>query len=239
MPGSHYRFMLLALDSTQSSGSLALVRDHQLIYSSYFNLDITHSETLMPELDHALKVVKAGPEQLSGVLLAIGPGSFTGLRIGLATAKGLALGLEIPIYPYNSLELAAVSYYGCDREILAVIDAKMSGLYYALYDQHLGILHEPALCKVEDLADLCLNNPFVVGSGAGKVSSFLLEQGIAHRLPLPFQNTITAIGLLSLHHLKGETLDYDFDKLAALEPLYLRESTAQVRKRKAGELIQK
>ncbi|HRY84152.1 MAG TPA: tRNA (adenosine(37)-N6)-threonylcarbamoyltransferase complex dimerization subunit type 1 TsaB, partial [Candidatus Cloacimonadota bacterium] len=116
--------MLLALDCSQNYGSLALLEAGVLIYSAYFDLRVTHSETLLPALDHALKLLGKKPAELEAILLSNGPGSFTGLRIGLATAKGLALGLQIPIYPYDSLQMMAVAALGMNSSILVAVDAK-------------------------------------------------------------------------------------------------------------------
>ena len=79
--------MKLALDTSQSSGSIALSEAGKLLYSAYFDIRVTHSETLMPAIDSALKVCGKSPQDLVELLVCIGPGSFTGLRIGLATVK--------------------------------------------------------------------------------------------------------------------------------------------------------
>ena len=76
----------LAIDTSNSSGSIALMKNRELLFSSFFNIKITHSETLMPEIDRALSLCNLETTDLDEILIAIGPGSFTGLRIGLATA---------------------------------------------------------------------------------------------------------------------------------------------------------
>lgn len=221
--------MLLALDCTQNSGSLALGTVNGLLYSSYFDLRITHSETLLPALDYALKFCGIEKNALCGILLANGPGSFTGLRIGLATAKGLAMGLSIPIYPYNSLELAASVYYGLGAQILSVVDAKMSEVYYALYDSNLKALIPPCVSKPGDILTLELDNPIVTGSGSTQILEVLRETRISFRHGLKPSMVSYAAGLFALHHLKSKEKSFDFDEIAELEPYYLRESTAQVR----------
>ncbi|HNQ44051.1 MAG TPA: tRNA (adenosine(37)-N6)-threonylcarbamoyltransferase complex dimerization subunit type 1 TsaB, partial [Candidatus Cloacimonadota bacterium] len=117
--------MILALDSSQSAGSLALMDAGRLVYSAWFDIRITHSETLMPQLDAAFKLCGYSQKDLSGIVLCNGPGSFTGLRIGLATAKGIAFGLGIPVTTFNSLQLAALNCLPAGTNILALIDAKM------------------------------------------------------------------------------------------------------------------
>jgi len=221
--------LLLALDCTQNSGSVALGTIEELLYSSHFALKITHSETLVPALDYALKFCGIDKTELSGILLANGPGSFTGLRIGLATAKGLSMGLSIPIYPYNSLELAASEYYGLGDQILSVVDAKMSEVYFALYNSSLDEIVSPRVAKPHEITALELDNPIVTGSGTAQVSKVLQEAGIPFRKGLNPSPVTVAAGLFALHQLRGVEKGFSFEDIAELEPCYLRESTAQIR----------
>jgi len=223
--------MILALDSSQNSGSIALKQDDKLLYSSYFDIRVTHSETLLPTLDQALKLCEASPSDLEAVVLAIGPGSFTGLRIGLATAKGIAYGRKIPIFTFDSLRMIAYQGAGNSRQILSLIDAKMSELYAALYDSEMNEVLPPGLCKLSDLGSWSLLNPILLGSAAPQAAQALREAGIPFSLPLPGQYLTPAVSLLGLLELFPRTEGYDFETLAELEPLYLRESTAQVKKR--------
>jgi len=219
----------LALDTTQTSGSLALWKAGSVVYSAWFNISITHSETLMPQIDHALAFCGCKPSDLKTLLLAIGPGSFTGLRIGLATAKGIAFGLKIPLLAFNSLQMLAWYRYNCGRKILAVIDAKMKEVYAALYDENLGELNPPQVCSPEQISGWDLENAFLLGSGAPLVEPLLRERGIGFT-PVPHQ-VFTASALFGLAELFPQTETYDFEQLAKLEPLYLRDSTAQVGRR--------
>lgn len=222
--------MILALDSSQNSGSIALQEAGKIVYSSYFDIRITHSETLLPEIDHALKICGVSQEDLNEVVLAIGPGSFTGLRIGLATAKGISYGRKIPIRCFDSLKMLAFQGYAQGSDILAVIDAKMSELYVALYDQHLNEIRAPYLSTVSEIAGLDLDRPLVLGSAAQPVVKALEDAGKAYRTALTEQNIDPAVALLGLNRLFPATEDYDFARMAELEPLYLRESTAQIKR---------
>lgn len=224
--------MLIAIDSSQSSGSIALGTPESIVYNSGFDLRITHSESLMPAIDQALGFCSLRRDDLQGIVLAVGPGSFTGLRIGLSTAKGIAYGLKIPIYCYDTLVLGAYPYKGLGRQILSVVDAKMSEFYAALYDPDLGVQSEPGICKKEDLQEWKLDNPILVGTGAMAVADYLKQQGIAFSMPPLAQGINTATVLLALHSRDDKPKAYDFEELALLEPLYLRESTAQIKRAK-------
>lgn len=225
--------MLIAIDSSQSSGSIALGKPGAPVYSSSFDLRITHSESLMPAIEQALDFCKVKRDELSGIVLAVGPGSFTGLRIGLSTAKGIAYGLKIPIYCYDTLVLGAYPFVGLDKQILSVVDAKMSEFYAALYDQDLGVLNEPGICKKEDLPAWKADNPILVGTGAAAVADYLREQGFGFGMPPMAQGISSALVLLALYDRDNNPKAYDFEELALLEPLYLRESTAQIKRAKS------
>lgn len=222
--------MLLALDCSQNYGSLALLEAGKLVYCAYFDVRITHSETLLPSLDYALKLVGKRPSDLTAIILANGPGSFTGLRIGLATAKGLAMGLTIPIYCYDSLQMIASSALGLERQILVAVDARMREIYVGLYDPQLQVLRKPSLMKAEEIRSLEIDNPVLLGSAATLVAPVLQKAGKTFSALDCIHNIPTASNLFTLYQLFPQSQPYDFDQLAVLEPFYLRESTAQIKK---------
>ncbi|HOY83970.1 MAG TPA: tRNA (adenosine(37)-N6)-threonylcarbamoyltransferase complex dimerization subunit type 1 TsaB [Candidatus Syntrophosphaera sp.] len=220
--------MKLALDTSQNSGSIALCESGRVVYSACFDISITHSETLMPQVDAALKFCGFQPADIRAVYLANGPGSFTGLRIGLATAKGIAYGLKIPLRAFSTLQLAALRRYRCGRGILAVVDAKMREVYAALYDEDLNELAGPAVLTPEELLDWDLRGAYLTGSGSQLLKPALEERGVPF-VSVP-QAPLDASGLFTLAALSPQEESYDFQQLASLEPLYLRESTAQLRR---------
>jgi tRNA threonylcarbamoyladenosine biosynthesis protein TsaB len=219
----------LAIDSSSSSGSIALEKDGELLYQCYFNISITHSETLMPQVDAALKFCNLEPKDLNGIVTTIGPGSFTGLRIGLATAKGIAYGRKIPLLTYSSLELVAANCYGSAFPILVCLDAKMKELYAAMYSPILDILYAPRVISAETLADKIDDTVLLVGNASDKLLPLLKEKGQEVQIALQHQHLPMAAGLFSLRRLKPQSETYDFEAIAKLEPQYLRESTAQIR----------
>ncbi len=219
----------LAIDSSSTSGSIALEKDGELIYQCYFDIAVTHSETLMPQIDTALKFCNLEPKDLSGIVTTIGPGSFTGLRIGLATAKGIAYGRKIPLLTYSSLELVAANCYGSAYPILVCLDAKMKELYAAKYSPALEILIEPQVIKAEDLATRIDSTVLLAGNASDKLLPLLKEKSLDVYIALQHQHLPMAVGLFSLMKLKPQTGIYDFEAIARLEPQYLRESTAQIK----------
>lgn len=219
----------LAFDSSGTSGSIALEKDNRLIYQCYFNIDITHSETLMPQIDVAFKFCGLAAKDLNGIVTTIGPGSFTGLRIGLATAKGIAYARKLPLLTYSTLELVAANCYGSKLPILVCLDAKMKEFYAGLYSSDLSSLLEDCVIKPELLISQIDTSVTLVGNVSDKVKPMLEEKGLQVCSALEHQNLPMAAGLLALKRLKPQPEVYDFDMLAALEPRYLRESTAQIK----------
>lgn len=219
--------MNLAIDSSQSSGSIALQTEGRVIYSANFDIKITHSETLMPAIDHALSFCGASQKDLKAVYICNGPGSFTGLRIGLATAKGIAFGLQLPLYAYSSLQLCALSATGLGKNILCCIDAKMKEVYFALYSPTLEEIIPPQILKPENLATQELGEFILCGSAALMMQPLLIAQDRHFHLLNNLLNIPNAAGLFAL----GEMLPHLHtpQNLAELEPLYLRESTAQIK----------
>ncbi|HOD55322.1 MAG TPA: tRNA (adenosine(37)-N6)-threonylcarbamoyltransferase complex dimerization subunit type 1 TsaB, partial [Candidatus Cloacimonadota bacterium] len=129
--------LYLAIDTSANSGSIALEKDGKIIFVFYTDIQITHSERLMPQIEQAFKVNNLSAKDLDAVLLSNGPGSFTGIRIGLATAKGICYAHQIPLIPFNTLEMHAVNAIHRNHLILSVIDAKMNEIYASLYDENL------------------------------------------------------------------------------------------------------
>ena len=126
---------LLALDSSGLVASAALLEDDLLLGEYSTNFHKTHSTTLLPMVDSlfhmlSLDVRKAG---IDGIAVAKGPGSFTGLRIGAATAKGLALALEVPIYPVSTLAGLAQNCWGTEDLICPLMDARRGEAYSAVF----------------------------------------------------------------------------------------------------------
>lgn len=221
--------MKLALDTSQNSGSIALVEAGKLLYSAYFDIRVTHSETLMPAIDNALKVCGKSPQDLSGLFVCIGPGSFTGLRIGLSTVKGIAYGLGIPVKAYNSLELSALPCIISGKNILSVIDARMKELYAALYHPDLSIIQAPKVLAPMDILQWNLKDAIITGSGAGIIRKVLETEGLEAEYAPDYFCIPRAEGLFSLADLLPSP-SYEGETLSDLEPLYLRESTAQVKR---------
>ncbi|MBR4994245.1 MAG: tRNA (adenosine(37)-N6)-threonylcarbamoyltransferase complex dimerization subunit type 1 TsaB [Lachnospiraceae bacterium] len=124
---------ILALDSSGLVASVAVL-DGDVIQSEYtMNYKKTHSQTLLPMLEAVKKLTDLDLSTIDAIAVAAGPGSFTGLRIGSATAKGLGLALNTPIIPVPTLEGLAYIFYGSDKVICPIMDARRNQVYTGLY----------------------------------------------------------------------------------------------------------
>ncbi len=146
--------LLLAFETSAKAASVALHDGSKLLGESYQNTGLTHSQTLMVMAEDLLKQCGLKPQDVTAVAVAEGPGSFTGVRIGVAAAKGFAWGMEIPCYGVSTLEAMARSLGAFDGVICPVMDARRSQVYNALFYANQGILERVAPDRAISLEDL-------------------------------------------------------------------------------------
>ncbi len=124
---------IIAIDSSGLVASVAIVQDEEVIAEYNVQYKKTHSQTLLPMLDELKRMVDLDLQTVDAIAIASGPGSFTGLRIGSATAKGLGLALEIPIIEIPTLDGLACNLYGTDKVVCPIMDARRNQVYTGLY----------------------------------------------------------------------------------------------------------
>lgn len=124
---------ILGIDGSGLSASVAILEDEKLIAEYTINNKLTHSQTLMPMINEICQMVQLDLSTLDAIGVTSGPGSFTGLRISAGTAKGMALGLDIPIVGVPTLDAIAHNIPYTDYLICPIMDARRSHLYSALY----------------------------------------------------------------------------------------------------------
>ncbi len=125
---------ILAVESSAVTASVAILTDNVLTAEYTINYKKTHSQTLLPMIDEICKMTETEPESFDLIAVSIGPGSFTGLRIGAATGKGMALALGKDMAAVPTLEAMAYNVYGSSKVICPVMDAKRQHLYTGIYD---------------------------------------------------------------------------------------------------------
>lgn len=125
---------ILALDSSGLVASVALAEDDNLIAEYTVQYKKTHSQTLLPMLEEIVRMVEMDLSTVDAIAVAAGPGSFTGLRIGSATAKGLAFALGKPVIPVPTVDGLAFQMYGAKDLVCPIMDARRSQVYTGIYE---------------------------------------------------------------------------------------------------------
>lgn len=222
---------VLALDSSGLVAAVAVVEDDQTIAEYTVNYKKTHSQTLLPMLDEVSKMTELEMDSIDAIAISGGPGSFTGLRIGSATAKGLGLALNKPLIHVPTLEGLAYNLYGTDGIICPIMDARRNQVYTGLYSFEKGF-HTvekeeavPILQLIERLNILGQKVSFL-GDGV-PVYKDLLEKGL--KIPRAYapahmnRQRAASVGALGIEYYKqGKT-----ENAASHQPDYLRVSQAE------------
>ena len=166
---------ILGLDSSGLVASVAVVEDDgknsNLLAEYTVNYKKTHSQTLLPMLDEIVRMTELDPDTIDAIAVAAGPGSFTGLRIGSATAKGLGLAWNKPLVSIPTVDALAYNLYGTDSVICPLMDARRNQVYTGIYEFHEGKLSviEPQMAVgIEEIArKLCALERKVIFLGDG------------------------------------------------------------------------
>jgi len=223
--------LILAFETSAKAASVALTENGKLLGESYQNTGLTHSQTLMVMAEDLLKQCGKTVNDITAVAVAEGPGSFTGVRIGVAAAKGFAWGREIPCYGISTLEAMAVSLGAWEGHVCACMDARRNQVYNALFYVNQGTLERFSEDRAIALSDLKtdlehIDGPiFLVGDGAGLTYKTLAPEIPNLILPPEHRQHQRALGVALLAEAKalaGKKGDGN-----ALSPNYLRLSQAE------------
>ena len=253
---------VLAIDSSGLTATVAVVEETQTIAEYTVNYKKTHSQTLLPMIAEMAKMIELDLSSIDAIAVAGGPGSFTGLRIGSATAKGLGLALDKPLIHVPTVDALAYNVYGCGDIICPIMDARRNQVYTGLYtfsskagekpDSNLvepvfQVMKMQMAVSVEELIRR-LNNyarPVVFLGDGVPVYQEMLSKGL--KVPYSFapsymnRQRAAVVGALGIKYLKAGK----FETAAEHRPEYLRMSftiesgreTARILKRYEGLLF--
>ena len=222
--------MLLAFETSAKAASVALFDGEKLLGESYQNTGLTHSQTLLLMAEDLMKNCGVTVNDLTSVAVAAGPGSFTGVRIGVSAAKGLAWGGEIPCFGVSTLEAMALGLGIQEGYILPTMDARRAQVYTALFSVKNGVvtrvLEDQAIALTELKEKLPADQPiFLVGDGS-TLTYNTLSQEIPSLIMSPehkMHQRAVGVGLAALSAIaRGEKGDSE-----TLTPNYLRLSQAE------------
>ena len=229
---------ILAFETSAKAASVALMDKGKLLGESYQNTGLTHSQTLMVMAEDLLKPCNLTVKDVDAVAVAAGPGSFTGVRIGVAAAKGFAWGGELPCYGVSTLEAMALSLGAYQGYVVPAMDARRSQVYTAIFHAQQGNLtrlEEDMAISLEELKEKIKNfeEPiFLVGDGALLCYNTLLEEVSGLVLPPEHRMHQRAAGVALAAQQQADAGDPGNG--AELTPNYLRLSQAE-RERLARE----
>ena len=219
--------LLLCFETSAKAGSVALFEEGTLLGESYQLTALTHSQTLMVMAEDLLRQCRHTPQEVTAVAVAAGPGSFTGVRIGVAAAKGFAWGRELPCYGVSTLEAMALGLGIHDGYICAAMDARRAQVYNAIFKAEGGevtrIREDRAIAISELAEDLkTLEGPvYLVGDGAALCARSI--EGLILPPQWRQHQRAVGVGLAALKQIAaGDTGD-----AATLVPNYLRLSQAE------------
>ncbi|MGH7505711.1 MAG: tRNA (adenosine(37)-N6)-threonylcarbamoyltransferase complex dimerization subunit type 1 TsaB, partial [Longimicrobiales bacterium] len=214
---------VLALDTSTLLGSVALARDAELLGEIVLGVRVRHSEALLPAIHTVLAGAGLTPRDLGGVVVGAGPGSFTGVRIAAATAKGLVHAAGIPLRACSSLAALAAAAATHDRPVCALFDARRDEVYAACYRfpgyARMETLLDPAARHLDDvLRDVLALAPIFTGDGALRHAGRIRAAGGTVAPPhLAIPRASCLLWLAALHPDRGL-----IDDPARWEPAYVR-----------------
>lgn len=223
---------ILALDSSGMVASAAIIEDDVLIGEYSINHKKTHSQTLLPMLDEIVKMTETDLEDVDAIALAKGPGSFTGLRIGSATAKGLGLALNKPIVAVPTMDAIAYNLYHAEGYICPIIDARRNHVYTGIYawnGDEFEVVKEQCAESIDEIIEEInlFENPVIfLGDGVAVHRERILE---TCTVPVSFapahlnRQRAGAVGSLGMEYYKRGKIE----RAAEHRPDYLKKSQAE------------
>ena len=223
---------ILAIDTATMVSSVAVADEKKLLGELTVQTRLTHSETLLPHIQQVLKMAGVGKNQLKAVAVSLGPGSFTGLRIGLGAAKAIAYGLNIPIIGVPTTEALAWHYPVPGIVTIPFIDAQKGNVYsgiYAWQESKIVELSPVQVYTLDEALELCRQQDTTVMAVGDMVQKKLANrQDLPANLQIPPQHmlmhkaaNVAISGLIRFAQAK-------VDSVMNLEPIYIRRSEAEV-----------
>ncbi len=220
---------ILALDTTATTATVAIVNEKKVVCEICTNHLQNHSVSIMPMIDYALKIVEMQLENIDYIACSSGPGSFTGLRIGAATAKALSHGTGKKIIPVPTLDALAYNIYDTDKVIVPIMDARRNQVYTAFFtwdndniNKISDYMAEDILLVMEMLGTLGKKAIFA-GDGVLAFSDIIKEKGFL-TAPLNMQTQRAASVAALAIQMVGKGISVDYDEFL---PIYLRKPQAE------------
>ena len=236
---------VLAIDSSGLVASVALVEETVMLAEYTINYKKTHSQTLLPMIQEIVDMTDTKLEEIDAIAVAGGPGSFTGLRIGSATAKGLGLALDKPIISVPTVDGLAYNFYGYEQVICPLMDARRNQVYTGIYTfqqerfivlkEQCAVAIEEIVEQVEAIAEQENKQVLFLGDGVPVHKAYIdetLKPGHMYAAPQQNGQRAGAVGVRAIQLAKEGKLE----QAAEHKPEYLRLSQAERERLQRQEL---
>lgn len=221
---------VLALDTSTDSLSVALVRDRETACEIVLKVKAGHAGIILPVIDEVLRKAGTPREAIDLIAVGTGPGSFTGLRIGIATAKGLAVSLGCRFVGVSTLDTMAQAVLPSPMPVMPVLDAKKGEVFCASYDRHGSRLSALMNRRPESVVALVSEETLFVGNGCG-----LYRDAFTRGLGTRYHEAAPYLWVPRASVLAGIALDMaPGDEPADVLPVYVRESDAALLLERSG-----
>ena len=219
---------ILAVDTATGSCSVAFIKDHRLIAEEVYTAGKTHSRHLMEIIDHILVRCESTPADIDGIAVTRGPGTFTGLRIGLSTVKGLAAAINKPVAGVSSLAALAFPLMWCGNPVVAMIDARRGEIYHARFSGCEGseTVEKAMVSAPEEVVENLPERAILAGSGAVLYRDLWSRRRSDIRMAPETAHVIRAasVGMLAMDRFENQVSN----AVEVLVPEYIRKSDAQI-----------
>ncbi len=220
--------LVLSIETSTPQASVAIGSEQGAVASALIARGASYNVFLLPAIRFCLEQSRLGYRNIGGVAVSLGPGLFTGMRVGVATAKALAQALSVPLVGMPSLDLLAYEVRYSPKAICAVLDARRSEVFYAFYKSSPGGIQRLTEYRIETpqrLADTIAADPeevLLVGNGALLYRETFLDLSSSTEIGAMSHAFPNAQALLELG--LARMFREDFDSVFDLRPLYLRRS---------------
>lgn len=218
---------LLAIDTSSPVASVAVMDDGVLIGEYVINNGKTHSQIIVPLVSDVLEKIGISIADIDVFVTSLGPGSFTGLRIGVATVKSFAQALNKPIIGVSSIEgLAAGVTIAEDVNVCPIMDARRGNVYNGVYRNGVCVKSDRLICLDELISELDGEKTVFVGDGVLKHKDTIVSRMGESALILPeYLSMLRASSIAAMAYKRA--INGDYDDLYSLEPIYVRASQAE------------
>ena len=227
--------MLLALDTCLTSASVAVSTEDRVLGLYYIDNGLTHSRKLVPMIESVLSELDLTAKDIDAIACTNGPGSFTGIRIGMSTAKGLALADNKPIMPISSLKATAYNFSCQSLPVCAMTDARNSQVFYGVYQfDNTGVkeIVAPSASEITAVSEYIITPTIVCGDGALKYrETFKENKNIIFAPPHVNMPNAASLAAAAFNEIKTQ----GFPPAETVDALYVRKSSAEQEKERMNK----